>query len=503
MDDLKITIDTFSPDDVRDFGYFIQRQKKKKGRKDYELFKLLLLKKPLKSQELVERLYPEDSNTVAYYALRKRLMQQLTDFIVLKQMAEDPTAGSTVMGLLSLARYLFDSQAERLAWNILRKAEKIASQNEQFGLLNTVYNLQIEKADSLHADELEDIIQKRNANKLISEEDERANIASSLIAKRLGHARHQGRYLKFEDTIQEVLDTYGLTQAVSQRPSLLYKLMQIARSAVLIRKDFYTFEPYIIHQYQTAMHTHGFSKAHQYYRMSLLYMIAHVLYRNRKFTQSNQYLAELNEALQKEAATQFTTFFPKYVLLKAANDAFLRQLPEAVQAMEHLLSHKKITLQPKDYLAAKLGLSFLYFAQGAFQKANHVLLYLDKTDKWCEKIMGLEWVLKKKMGEVIIQYEFGNLDLALDQIQAFERKFKEVLSQPIYQNATAFLQLLQHFFLQPDIASRKAFLQQVESSLAFGPSEQEDLPSMSYYAWLKSKMQNRNYYDVLVELAAG
>src|SRR5690606_21516520 len=139
MDDLQTTIETFSADDIREFAYFIQRQKKKKVRKDYELFKLLLHQKNLKPQEIISRLYPSAENTVAYYALRKRLMQQLTDYIVLKRMGEDPTAGSTVMGLLSLAQYLLNSGADKLAWNTLRKAEKIAQQNEQFNLLNSVY----------------------------------------------------------------------------------------------------------------------------------------------------------------------------------------------------------------------------------------------------------------------------------------------------------------------------------------------------------------------------
>ncbi|MGV3539974.1 MAG: hypothetical protein ACO1OQ_09195 [Rufibacter sp.] len=503
MDDHKTTIDTFTPDDVKEFSFFIQRQKKKKVRKDYELFKLLLQKKKHKPQELIDRLYPGEANSMAYYALRKRLMQHVTDFIVLKRMAEDPTAGSSVMGLLSLARYLFDNGADRLAWNMLRKAEKMAQQNEQFDLLNAVYYLQIEKADSLFADDLEEIIAKRNQNKLIADEDERANIASSLISQRLGKARQAGKFLDFETTIQEVLETYGLTGAVSRRPSLLYKLMQIARSAVLARKDFYSFEPYIIEQYQTVLNASGFSKAHQFHKISLLYMIAHVLYRNRKFKQSNQYLEEMQAALQGEGANCYAAFYPRYVFLKSANDAFLRNLSQAIHTMEDLVQTKANLLQPRDTLTARLGLSFLYFAQGAYQKANNALVYMNHSDKWCEKIMGREWVLKKKLGELIIQYEFGNLDLALGQIEQFERKNKDVLDQPMYQNAIAFLQLLKHLFLQPDQASRKAFLQQVESLLEFKPTEQEDLPSMSFYAWLKSKMVNRNYYDVLVELAAG
>jgi hypothetical protein len=277
--------------------------------------------------------------------------------------------------------------------------------------------------------------------------------------------------------------------------------MTIARSAVLARKDFFTFEPYIIHQYQLAAANHGFSPAHQYYRISLLYMIAHVLYRNRKFAQSNQYLAELEAALRGEAKTYFSTLYPKYVFLKTANDAFQRNLPQSISLMEQLIHTQGSLLTPRDMLTARLGLSFLYFAQGAYQKANNFLQYINHSDKWCERMMGKEWVLKKNLGEVLIQYEFGNLDLALDKVKTIERSFKQLLSQPVYKNVGAFLQVLQLLILQPDAATHKSFSRQVEATLDFLPLEKEDLQAMSYYAWLKSKMVSRPYYEVLLELA--
>ena len=501
MDDLKITIDTLSAEDKKEFNYFIQRQKSKRNRKDYELFQLLQGKKQYKPQELISRLYPEEPNPVAYYALRKRLMQHLTDFILLKRMEEDPTTVSSIMGMLAVAKYLFDVRADRLAWNMLRKAEKLAATNEQFELLNTVYNLQIEKADCEFADDLDEILKKRNENKIAADEDERAIIANSIITKRLETARQQGRDLQFEATIQAVLKTYGLTEAVSQRPALFHKLMSITRSLVLARKDFYSFEPYIISQYEQVQAAHGFSPAHQYYKISLLYMIAHVLYRNRKFEQSNHYLQQLYQALTGEGKNLHAAFYAKYVFLKTANDAFLRNLAGSVALMEDLLHHKSHLLSQRDTLTANLGLGFLYFAQESYQKASRLLLGINHSDKWCEKIMGKEWLLKKCLGELILQYEFGNLDLALDKVKNMQKSFEGLLAQPVYKNVSAFMQLLEQLILQPDAATRKVFLQQVKTALAFVPAEQEDLQAMSYYAWLKSKMVSRPYYEVLLELA--
>lgn len=480
---------------------FIQRQKKKKCRKDLELFQLLQQKKRHKPEELINRLYPESANPVAYYALRKRLTRHLTDFIMLKRMEEDITAASSIMGTLSLASYLFDAGVGRLAWAYLRKAEKLAAANEQYDLLNAVYNLQIEKADSEYADKLDAIISKRNQNKLAADEDERANIASSLINQRLQAVRRQGMDLNFDKIIQEVLHTYHLTEAVSKRPSLLYKLMSIARSAVLARKDFLTFEPYIISQFQEIEQRQGFIRAHQYYRLSLLYMIAHVLYRNKKFTESMRYLNLLHQGIGGEGKSHYAHFFPRYTFLTVANLVFLRRNSEGIALMEKLLSSNSLALSTKDQLTAQLGLSFNYFAQGEFSRANRVLLGIKRSDKWCAGKMGREWVLKKNMGELILQFELGNEDLVLNKIRSFERTFHDLLQEPAYRNVRQYLLLLKNMADQPNAVESSAFFQQVEQSLEFESFENTDIQAMSFYAWLKAKMLRRPYYDVLLELS--
>ncbi|SIR02847.1 hypothetical protein [Pontibacter lucknowensis] len=501
MDDLKITLETLGEEDRRELGIFIQRQKKKKSRKDLALYKLLLQEKNYTPEQLIARLYPDEPNPVAYYALRKRLTRHLTDFIMLKRMEEDSTAASSIMGLLSLARYLFDARVERLAWHYLLKAEKMATANEQYDLLNTIYNLQIEKADSEFAEDLEQIIARRNQNKLAADEVERANIASSIINQRLQAVRRQGRDLHFDRIIQEVLASYNLTEAVSKRPLLLYKLMSIARSAVLARKDFLSFEPYIISQYQETEQKYGFIKAHQYYKLSLLYMIAHVLYRNKKFVESIHYLALLHNSMSGDGKNHYATFYPRYIFLMVANLVFLRNNEEAIGLMEKLLYKSKVHLSQRDQLTALLGLSFNYFAQGAFGKANRVLLGIKRSDKWLEQTMGREWVLKKKMGELILQYELGNEDLVLNKIRSFERTFKDLLQQPAYYNVKQYLQLIKHMVDQPALVASEAFFQQVEQSLEFESFENTDIQAMSFYAWLKAKMLRRPYYDVLLELA--
>jgi hypothetical protein len=95
------------------------------------------------------------------------------------------------------------------------------------------------------------ILERRGRNKQLADEDERANIANSLIRHRLTEIRRQGRQegLDFSQVVKEVLAAYQLTDALNRSPRQLYQLMSIARSVVLVRRDFYAFAPFIVRAY--------------------------------------------------------------------------------------------------------------------------------------------------------------------------------------------------------------------------------------------------------------
>ena len=119
MDKLQELVNTLSEDDKKEFRIFINRQKSKKQRKDLDLFELVAEQTPPK--EIQQKLY-KTPNKVAYHTLRKRLLKHLTDFIVLKQIDNDPTSTSSISGLISLATYLFNNKSDELGWRFLNKA---------------------------------------------------------------------------------------------------------------------------------------------------------------------------------------------------------------------------------------------------------------------------------------------------------------------------------------------------------------------------------------------
>ncbi|OGX81763.1 hypothetical protein [Hymenobacter glacialis] len=516
MDDLRTTLLTLAPDERRDFGVFIQRQRRKTaGRQDSRLYELLVQARELTSPQLIATLYPDAPNAVAYYALRKRLLRHLTDFLLLRQRQLDTTAAASVRGQLTLAQYLFEAGIPRLAWNTLRKAEKLAHDNEQYEPLNAVYNLQIQYANSPHAEPLAEIIARRHLNKKAADEEERANIADSLLRHLLSEARRQGRAgAPLDALMHSILVEYDLQEAFARSPSLLCRLMSIARSAMLVRRDFASFAVFIERRYILMERRHGFAPAHRNYQLRLLYMLAHALYRSRHFAQSVAYLEQGRALLQAATNHKFAEFGPRFTFLLAANLAFLRRNDESIALLEQEL--KATAAMPVlEELTGRLQLVFHYFAEGNFSKANHTLLRLGRTDHWLEEHLGMEWLLKKNMGEMLIQFELGHHDLALARLKAIERSLLERFptdgppadpAEPAhrggpYHFVLSYLALVRDIFTDPASALHPAFGARVEELPAFLPSEREDLQAMSFYSWLRARMLGQHYYEVLLDVA--
>jgi hypothetical protein len=498
MDKLQELVNTLSEDDRKEFRIFINRQKSKKQRKDLDLFELISIQTPPK--EIQHKLY-NTPNKVAYHTLRKRLLRHLTDFIVLKQIDDDPTANSSISGLISLSSYLFKHQSHELGWRFLIKAEQTAIENEQHELLNVIYHVQIEQSGSEFAIDINDIYKKWQENKVIVDENERTNIAYNFIKKEITEVILQGKDKDLNQIIDKLLKKYKIEDTVFERPQILYKVLDLTRKVMLSKKDFYNFEPYIIKMYNELIAKHGFSKKNHFYKIHILYMISHILYRNRKFEQSNNYLKDMHESMIAYNKTYYKKFYPKYIMLLAANYSYLNKNEKSIELIEAITETELKKLPIEDQLNIKMNLVIFLGNQTHYKKSNQIIQTLNHSDNWLTKKMGIEWVLKKTMIEIMIQYEIENFEIALNKIRAFERSFSDLFKHPLYARALVFIQQVKTIITNPETIKDQSFIDKVISTLVKIPAEQEDLQAMAYYAWLKAKLLNRNYYEVLLEVA--
>jgi hypothetical protein len=498
MDTLKEIIHSLSYDDIREFKLFINRQKKKKNRTDLNLFEILLHEKNEKPKGIVNKLY-SNINMNAYHSVRKRLIKHLTTYIVLKRMDEDVTTSSALMGMISLSKYLFENNLNVLGWKQLVKAEEIAISSEQFDLLNTIYNLQIDNCNLIDKYDLKHLIKKRNENKKALDEEERALIAKSIIEHELKKIMLEGKEINFNRVVQKVLNQTNLEKTVILRPKLLYNILSIIRSASVAQKDYFMLEPYIIDTYNKMEEKSGFSKSSHYYKLQILYMICHVLYRNRKFKKAEEFLEILRREIDKFNGVYFSSIFPKYLMLLAVVKSYSGNNQTAIKIHTEALENKNLKLLLKEEHNIRLNLAVYYFNENNYKKSNECILQFTHSDAWYEKKLGKEWVLKKNLIEMIVQYELGHDEIAMNRLRAIETHFSDMFKYNIYQRVKVFLVLVKEYFNKPEIVKNKEFEKKVSESNIYLPDEHEDIRAMAFFLWLKSKMTGKPYYEVLIE----
>jgi len=492
MGNLREIIHSFDAREQAEFQYFVQRHKQKKDRKDLELFKLLKQPVELSAAEAIEKLGTKNAN--AYHAIRKRLFKHISDFILVKSVDEDMSAGASVNSLYLISRYLFGRSLNKSAWKYLRKAEELGLQHDQFQYLNVIYNLQIEQQLVQEQDSLQEIIQKYEDNKRKNDELERINITKSLIREQVELYKRDGKGLDFKAIIDYSLNSFSLIQRVMSSPKLLYELLDMMRKSVVATKDFISFEPFLISSYNSLK-----NKDKPYYNVLILLMIVHTKYRNKKFQESITYIEQVRGELVLCGKPFQNKVHARIQQLLAANYIFLDEIQKAIGILKGL-SQGKVKLNAADVANVRMNTGIYLAFSGDFKAAHKVWLSMQHSEKWYQKIMGIEWVMKKNLMEIIMFYEMEHLDLVESKIRSMERRYADLFKVAAYDNARIFLGLIKEFVYAGVDLDLEKFKEKIEASIEWRPKEQEDLQAMMFYAWLRSKVYHADYYTTILDV---
>jgi len=474
-----------------EFQQFIQRNRRKEGRKDLALFHELV-RAELPKKELQSALDLPNKN--AYHALRKRLFQHLSDFILLRAVREDMRSLSRVNGLLSVARHLHENGSDRVAWKQLIRAEKLAIKHERYEALNTIYLAQIEQFGAVEDVPLATIVAKYEQNKEALVLRERVTITTSMIRDSLKRYKLAGKEVDLQAIVNESMATFELGKQIGNKPSLLADLLDTLRYAVAASKQFHAFEPIVAAAYSTLNNA-----TDHYSNARILYVLAHAQYRNKKFQACEASLNTMEMELARCTRTVRRRLGQKLKQLRANNFMFLTELPSAIELLEELRADK--FLDETNMINVKLSLTVFHFLHGDQQKARTVFSTFQRSDKWYKVNMGVEWSLKRDLIALLLYYELSELELVNSTIRSIRRKYTDIFAQSTYQRVPIFLSLIKEYMDKDTEVDLEALSKKVEGSWEWVPVEEEDLQIMMFFAWFKSKLTRKNLYETMLELA--
>lgn len=498
-DTLVQIIKTFSKTDVTDFSAFIHRLKPKDSRKDLQLFQILHKYGVSSKEPVLLKIYP-DGNKEAYHALRKRLMKHLGDYIHHKQIKGDYTSETQVAALVSMAKYLKEHNIIKPAWKYLRKAEQMAVAAEQFALANNIMSLQLDMPLNDLKVSLDGLLKRKQHYLTLAVEDENAGTAYQIIKHKVKEAKSSySSDSNFTQELDEIFERYELNKALSNRPSVVYKLMSILRNAAVRNKDYFHLEPLLLGYYEALEDKVELSKSNHLYMVRLQYMVAHTLFRNKKFTDSYRFLKKLRENLRTLVKTEYVRLLPRVTQLYCAHRFFTGHLDEAIRIADATFT-ESLNIQPEDVLNLKLNQAIYHFFNQDYRTSAKVLSSIGHSNAWCTKIAGIEWVLKKDLLDVYIQFELGHLDLAANRVRALLRQKDIFKNDDRFKRVGTFIKIVARIVDDPELSTQASFHDEVEKAFQWQPIEEEDLHASVYYAWLKSKLFHKDAYEVLLDL---
>jgi len=495
MVNLNQLISSLSTEEQTSFEVFLKKKNRRTDTKNVLLLRLLVSGET-DSDSICIAIYNQN-NKNAYHALRKRLYDSLLDFVATNNLAQENDVEMLLIKNIVSARNFFQRKQYEIGFHILSKAEYLAQDHLLFPILNEIYHTQIQYAHTSPKVALNSIITKFNNNQQSYLAEERLNIVYATIREQINISVFQKKTIDFNAVITSALNEYQIDINQSITFKSLYQLISIASISAFASKDYYSIESFLINTYEK-IENHQHKQKQLYYHIQVLYLIANMYFRNKKFELAFEYLQKMMNEMTGKNRKYFKTFLLKHQNLLALCFNYSNENKKAINiAQKHLVKkHQDLESQ----LDIILCLCMYHFHDKNYQQALKTINTFYHSDNWYQQKSGNEWLIKKNLIELLIHIELDHLSLVESRILSFKRKHGAYLKSVEQNRVITFISLIEELYLKHNNKTTPIFLNKTETSFNFKNNKQEDIFVMSFYAWLKAKATNKDIYKTTLEI---
>jgi tetratricopeptide (TPR) repeat protein len=496
MDSLLQIIKNLKKEEIRNFKIFTNRFQRSEDIKITTLFDFLRAGKYNEDdRKLIALLFPDDTeNANAYYRLKNRLKTELEKSLLnLHHNLDEKVATINFITLSSI--FLYKSQYE-LAVYYLRKAEKVAVNNEFYDLLDLIYGQLIELADNFNEINPMDYIDKKNENAKKNSIIMQANNAIASILFRLRKTNFSNKEEEIGITLQRIMEELNIAAEIYTIPKVKLRVHTCIRNILLQNHDFVRLEGYLISSLKEFEEENLFNKTTHTTKIVTITWIINSLMINKRWAEAIDYTEMLLEELNKYNKLYYDNFIWTYYQSLITNYMCSNRVDDAITLLEQITelpAHKGVTFY--EY-AIHCNLALCYYYKRNYTTAIKSLARLFTKDIYPK--LSAEFQFSISLIEVIVHYENNNLDYVSYRISEIKRHFRGLLKQPGYQQEKHFLKILTTMSNKPDPMRDKQMLVQMHQfaeeaqNLQVGSGKHIDTG-----IWMKAKLDRQPYYNYL------
>ncbi|QJP33759.1 hypothetical protein F0365_04735 [Nonlabens sp. Ci31] len=482
MNDLNTLISSLSSDEVGAFLAFAKAKNQRTDVKNIQLFQLI--RKGVRV-DLDVKIYGK-ANKNALHALQNRLKENLVDFTATRGFSSDSQEEMQLFKLVLAARIFLEREQYSIGFKTLKKATVKALSLESYAILQEIYYTHVPYAHLDPKTTLEQIITAYQENEKRYLIESRLVMVYATLQKTLkAHPTNVYQVIKQQLAVFDI----SIDQNLSFKS--LYQLMRVVTDAATLTSDYAGVSIFMNHIYDIVEKKKHLADKHLYYHLEILYLMAGTCFRNKDFIRSQRLVGKLQVEMQKQKGTYKKQFLGRALLLQALNHNYTG---DPVRALEEIQQ-----IQKPDLSAQLVYITFL-FQQQDFIRARKKMNDFYHSDPFYEKKEGALWVIQKNILEILIYIELQQPDLVASKMRSFIRRFKGRLEDLNEQRVLVFIKLLQRHYDHPYEITEESFQNKVQQAFEWKTAAREDIFVMSFYAYLKAKMQKKPIYEVTLEL---
>lgn len=493
MNSLTEIVSIMNNSDKKEFIRYLNRKNKRLSVKNISYFKLI----ETDDIKRINNLYKNSKNKDAYHALRKRLYDNLIEFMSNRSFEKNTDKINETLRYLVLSRFFLENGLYKTAFKNLAKAEEKAIQLDQFSLLNEIYQTQIQYLHLQSHFDLEERREKLSHNFIQIQKEANLNLGYALLRKELQEIHQHKKVVNFKNLVEKTLENLGLSFDEIITYKSLYQILFIANEFGNIHQNFSLMESFVKSGYEFLESKKEHSENHLYYHIQIVYFLANFHFRTNDYAQSKVYLNEMEELMEKKNRSYYKTFFLRHKLVLGLNLHYAGESERAIETLENALKKAGKDADINEIYDLKVSLiSFL--AQHQDRQTLKKLKELTHTDAWFEKKMGMLWTIRKNLLEILIHVQFENTELALSRIQSFKRRYKKYLYEVKEQRVMDYVLWVEQLVKKPEITAAPDFKNEVINRMKW--DENQDPFILSFWAWLISRAEKKTAYEVVLEL---
>ncbi|WP_296385000.1 hypothetical protein [Winogradskyella sp.] len=492
---IKTIIDTLNSEEQQKFVAYLHQKNKRKDTKNVQLFKLLS-KPESDSKSICKQLYKTEKSN-AYHALRKRLFQSLIDFTANKNLEDENSIDMQIIKYILASRTYLLQKNYDIAYKILDKAERLADEHLLFPILNEIYHTKIQYAPNYQKVDLEILISKQKENQKKHQLEDQLNIVYAKLKTVLNAISYQGKVINFETELTQILKASHIELNESLSFKSLYQILAIANISALVTTKYFQIEGFVLKSYDILKNKKDTNKQ-LYYQIQIVYIIANTLFRNKKFEASIKYIKEMEQLMVLKKGIYQKEFILKKTLVKALNLNYANQQEEAISLIKSVIEKKHNDIE--SLLDLHLSLLMFYFQKGEYDKAKSILSKFYHTDKWYIEKAGIDWVIKKNVAELLLYIEIQEDNLFYSRLKSFNRGYTAYLKEIGQMRIITFLSFAEQYYKKQTIITTEGFKNKIETAFEWTSTYEEDIFVISFYAWLKNKIEQSNLHKTTLQL---